>query len=174
MKQEGAFQGTHSRVAISHNYEQPSSSTGDISPELLRHFFQWSDDKEESSGYASSTTISSARTGFVSVNMIDNDNEADLCHRMEAQKQTSEAQQEALKNFQRMLTQLMIDQNNEENSDNNEWEEENKTPENKNTKESSLSLINAEVIKGIRAQVASLAQRDELKKVGMTCPYPLE
>jgi len=35
-------------------------------------------------------------------------------------------------------------------------------------------LIDAEDIKGIQAQIASLAQRDELKKVGMTCPYPLE
>ena len=32
----------------------------------------------------------------------------------------------------------------------------------------------AKVIKGIQAQIASLAQRDELKKVGMTRPYPLE
>ena len=36
------------------------------------------------------------------------------------------------------------------------------------------SLIDAEVIKDIQAQIASLAQRDELKKVEMTRPYPLE
>jgi len=35
-------------------------------------------------------------------------------------------------------------------------------------------LIDTEVIKGIQAQIASLTQRDELKKVGMTRPYPLE
>ena len=73
-----------------------------------------------------------------------------------------------------MLTQLMTDQNNEKNSDNNEREEENRTSENKNAKESSSSSINIEIIKGIQAQIASLAQRDELKKVGMTRPYPLE
>jgi len=45
---------------------------------------------------------------------------------------------------------------------------------NKNAKESSSSSIVAEVIKGIQTQVASLAQRDELKKGRMTRPYPLE
>jgi len=44
----------------------------------------------------------------------------------------------------------MIEQNNEENSDNNEREEENRIPENKNAKESSLSSINAEVINNIQ------------------------
>ena len=34
--------------------------------------------------------------------------------------------------------------------------------------------MDAEVLKGIQAQIASLAQRDELKKAGMTRPYPLE
>ena len=33
------------------------------------------------------------------------------------------------------------------------------------------SSIDAEVIKGIQAQIASLAQRDELKKVGAVRPY---
>ena len=61
-----------------------------------------------------------------------------------------------------------------ENSDNNEREEENKTPESKNAKEFSSPSIDAEVIKGIQAKIASLAQQDELKKVGMTRPYPLE
>jgi len=45
----------------------------------------------------------------------------------------------------------MIDRNNEENSDNNEREEENRTPENKNAKEFSSSSISAKVIKGIQA-----------------------
>jgi len=36
------------------------------------------------------------------------------------------------------------------------------------------SSVDADMIKGIQAQVASLAQRDELKRVGMTSPYPLE
>ena len=71
-----------------------------------------------------------------------------------------------------MLSQLMIDRNNKENFDNKK-REENRTPENKNAKESSSSSINAEVIKGIQSQIASLAQRDELK-VGMARIYPLE
>jgi len=34
--------------------------------------------------------------------------------------------------------------------------------------------MDAKVLKGIQAQIASLAQRDELKKVGKVRPYPLE
>ena len=68
----------------------------------------------------------------------------------------------------------MKDQNNEENFDNNEREEKNKTLNNKNTKESSSFSIDAEIIRGIPAQIASLTQRDELKKMGITHPYPLE
>jgi len=34
--------------------------------------------------------------------------------------------------------------------------------------------MDAEVLKGIQAQIASLARRDELKKVGAVRPYPLE
>ena len=43
-------------------------------------------------------------------------------------------------------------------------------PKTKKSKES--SSIDAEVLKGIQAQMA--AQRDELKKAGMVHPYPLE
>ena len=59
--------------------------------------------EEESSGYASSTTIILVRTGLVFANMADNNND-DLRQRMKAQKQTSRAQQEALENIQRMLS----------------------------------------------------------------------
>jgi len=45
-------------------------------------------------------------------------------------------------------------------------------PKTKKSKESSSN--DAEVIKGIQAQIASLAQRDELKKIGIMHPYPLE
>ena len=38
--QERAFQGTRSRIAIPYNYEQPSSSTGVMSPEPLKSLFQ--------------------------------------------------------------------------------------------------------------------------------------
>ena len=96
---EGVFWGTRSWVAIPYNYEQPSSSTGVISPEPFKSLFQWSDDEEEASRYASSTMVSSVQTGRVSANMAENNND-DLRWRMEAQEQTSKAQQEALDNIQ--------------------------------------------------------------------------
>jgi len=34
--------------------------------------------------------------------------------------------------------------------------------------------VDAEVLKSIQAQIVSLSQRDELKKVGAVRPYPLE
>ena len=71
-----------------------------ISPELLKSLFQWSDDEGEASGYASSAMICSVQTGIISMHMADNDND-DLCRRMEAQEQTSKAQQEALDNSNR-------------------------------------------------------------------------
>jgi len=58
VEQEGAFQSMRTRVAIPYNYGQPSSS-GAMSPESLRYLFQWSDDKGEASGCASSAIISS-------------------------------------------------------------------------------------------------------------------
>jgi len=64
VEQEGGFQGTRSRVAIPYNYGQPSSSESML-PKPLRHYFQWSNDEEESSGYAFSTPISSVQAGFV-------------------------------------------------------------------------------------------------------------
>ena len=68
-------------------------------PELLRHQFQWSDDEEEASGYASSATINSVQAKFVSANMADSNNDDDLRHRMEAQEQTSKAKQKVLDNI---------------------------------------------------------------------------
>jgi len=64
VEQEGAFLGTRSRVAIPYNYGQLSSSTGVVSLAPLRKLFQWSNSEEETSGYASSTTINSVRTGL--------------------------------------------------------------------------------------------------------------
>ena len=75
--------------------------------------------------------------------MADNNNDDDLRSWMEAHEHTSRAQQEALDNIQHLLHQLLIDRNNEENSHYNELEEENKTLENKNAKESSSSSIDA-------------------------------
>jgi len=57
----------------------------------LGHLFQWSDDEEEVNGFASSAAISFVQTGFVSVNMADNNNDDDLRRRMEAQEQAFRA-----------------------------------------------------------------------------------
>ena len=63
------------------------------------------DDEEEASGYASSATINSVQVKFVSANMADSNNDDDLRHRMEAQEQTSKAQQKVLDNIQQILAQ---------------------------------------------------------------------
>ena len=80
-----------------------------------------------------------------------------------------------MKNMQQMLTQLLNNQNNDETTSNNQDEEENTDTEPpKIEKSKGCSTIDADVIKGIQAQITSLVQRDELKKVGMTRPYPLK
>ena len=86
--EEGVFRNTRSRVAISYSYEQSSSSTAVTSPEPMKGLFQWSDEEDEDSGYASSATVSSVRTDRVLVNMADNGND-DLHRRLKAQEQTS-------------------------------------------------------------------------------------
>jgi len=77
-----------------------------MSLEPLKSLFQWSDNEGEASGYIFSAMVSSMQTGRVSANMADNNND-DLRQRMEAQEQTSRAQQEALDNIQQMLAQLL-------------------------------------------------------------------
>jgi len=111
---------------------------------------------------------------FVSANMADKNNDDDLRHRMEAQEQTSKAQQEALDNIQKILIQLLINRKNDNTTGSNHKSEENNNNEPLKigySKEG--SSFDAKVIKGIQAQIASLAQRDELKKVGAVRPYPL-
>ena len=143
-----------------------------ISPEPLKSLFQWFDDEGEASGYASSATISFVQTGRVSANLANNNND-DLRQWMKAQEKTSRAQQEALDNIQQMLAQLLTNQNNNDiGSNHNEERNDDERPKTEKSKES--SSIDVEVIKGIQVQIASLAQRDELRKVGMTHPYPLE
>ena len=89
---EGAFHGTHSRVAIPFNYDQ--SSPQQEVPCRQNHwriFFHWSDDKGEANSYTSSATISYVQTERVSANMADNNDDDDLHRHMEAQEQTSRA-----------------------------------------------------------------------------------
>ena len=81
-----------------------------MSPEPLKSLFQWSNDEDEASGYASSATVSSVQTSRVSANMADNNNDV-LRQQMKAQEQTFRAQQEALDNIQQMLPQVLTNQN---------------------------------------------------------------
>jgi len=73
-----------------------------------------------------------------------------------------------------MLAQLLVNRNTKDTSSNWDEEEHNNDEYLKNEKSKESSSIDAEIIKGIQAPIASLAQRDKLKKVGMTRPYPLE
>jgi len=144
-----------------------------MSPKLLKSLFQWSDDEGEASGFASSATVSSVQTNRVSTNMADNNND-DLRRWMEAQVQTSKAQQEVLDNIQQMLAQLLTNWNNNDTESNHNEEKHNDDEQPKTEKSKESFSIDAEVLKGIQAQIESLTQRDELKKVCMTRPYPLE
>ena len=73
-----------------------------------------------------------------------------------------------------MLAQFLVNWNTND-TDSNHNEDGHNDDEHPNTEKSKEnSSIDAKVIKGIQAQIAFLAQRDELKKVGMTRPYPLE
>jgi len=73
-----------------------------------------------------------------------------------------------------MLAQLLTNRNTNDTGNNHNDEEHNDDEHPKTEKSKESSSIDAEVIKSIQAQIASLAQRDELKKMGMTHPYPLE
>ena len=105
--------------------------------------------------------------------MADNAND-DLRRRLEAQEQTSRTQQEALDNIQQMLAQLLSNRNNNDTGSNHDEEEHlsNDQPKTERSKEG--SSLDAGVLKGLQAQIVSLTQRDELKKVGTVRPYPLE
>ena len=73
-----------------------------------------------------------------------------------------------------MLAQLLTNRNTNDTSNNHNDEEHNDDERPKTEKSKESSSIDTEVIKGIQDQIASLTLRDELKKVGMTYPYPLE
>ena len=97
--------------------------------------------------------------------MIDNNHDNDLHRCMEAQEQTFKAQQAVWDNIQQMLAQLLNNRNNDDTTSSNHNEEENDDMELPNT-EKSKGTSDADVIKGIKAYIASLAQKDELKKYG--------
>ena len=73
-----------------------------------------------------------------------------------------------------MLAQLLTNLNNNDAGSNHNEEEHHEDEQPKIEKSREGSSIDAEVLKGIQTQIASLTQRDELKKAGMTRPYPLE
>jgi len=80
-----------------------------------------------------------------------------------------------LDNIQQILIQLLTNRKNYNTTDSNHKNEENNNNEPPKTDHSKEgSSIDAKVIKDIQAQIASLAQRDELKKVGTIRLYPLE
>ena len=105
--------------------------------------------------------------------MADNGNN-DLRRRLEAQEQTSKAQQEALDNIQQMLAQLLTNRNKNDSGSNHNEEEYNDDEQPNTEKSKENSSVDAEVLRGIQAQIASLTQRDELKKIEAVRPYPLE
>jgi len=88
--------------------------------------------------------------------MADNGNN-DLRRRIEAQKQTSKAQQEALDNIQQMFAQLLTNWNKNDAGSNHNEEEHNEDEQLKIEKSRESSSIDAEVLKGIQTQIASLA-----------------
>jgi len=73
-----------------------------------------------------------------------------------------------------MLAQLLTNQNSNDTGSNHNEEEHNDDEQPKTEKSKESSSTDVEVLKGIQAQIASLAQRYELKKAGMTYSYPLE
>ena len=73
------------------------------------------------------------------------------------------------------MVQLLTNWKNDNTTGSNHKKEENNNNEPPKTNHSKEgSSIDAKVIKGIKAQIASLTQRDEVKKVGTVRPYPLE
>lgn len=97
VSREGPFRGTRSQTATSAALRESHSPEGSIASGSLRTTFPWSDEEDEFSGYASSSTVSSVQTRSASVNMADNND--DFRRHLEAKEQTSRAQQETLNNI---------------------------------------------------------------------------
>jgi len=68
----------------------------------------------------------------------------------------------------------LINQNTNDTGSNHNDEKHNDDERPKTERSKESSSIDVKVIKGIQAQIASLTQREEPKKVGMTHPYLLE
>ena len=96
------------------------------------------------------------QTGLVSANMADN-NDDDFRRQMEAQEQTFRAQQEALDINYQMPAQLLTNRNTNDTGSNHNNEEHNDDERPKTEKSKESSSIDVKVIKGIQAQIASLA-----------------
>jgi len=73
-----------------------------------------------------------------------------------------------------MLAQLLVNRNINDTGSNRDKEEYNNDEHLKTEKSKESLSVDAKVIKSISAQITSIAQRDELKKVGMMHPFPLE
>jgi len=68
----------------------------------------------------------------------------------------------------------LVNRNTNDAGSNRDEEEHNNDERPKTEKSMESFSIDAEIIEGIHAQIVSLAQRDKLKKVGMTRSYLLE
>ena len=87
--------------------------------------------------------------------MADNVND-DLRRRLEAQEQTFKTQQEALDNIQQMLARLLSNRNDNDARSNHDEEEHFSNEQPKMEKSKEGSSLDAEVLKGLQAQIASL------------------
>jgi len=73
-----------------------------------------------------------------------------------------------------MLAQLLTNRNNNDTGSNHNEEEHHNDEQPKTERSKESFSMDAEVLSGIQAQIASLTQREKLKKVGAVRPYPLE
>ena len=117
--------------------------------------------------------------------MANNDgNDMNLHRRMQAQEEAIKNEQIAFDSIRRLLGQILTRQSNNYRSSNNcnddDHNHHSDEEENHNDEQpplpppSGVSSVDAKIIKSIQAQLASLTQRDELKKVGAIRAYSLE
>ena len=130
------------------------------------------DDEGEASGYTSSATVSSVQMTecqltWPTIIMMIFTNGWKLKNKIpgHSKKLWTIFNRCSLNSLPTEITMIPSNHNEEEPNDDEQ-------PKTEKSKES--SSIDAEVLKGIQAQIASLTQRDELKKTDMTRPYPLE